>query len=126
MKLPKIVLQQIVENNVKHAYQNTADVIKIVIKGKKYKNGFFISVQDFGTGMTKEIKNNIEIKIRMVRDKLSQKRENVEMEIGGMGLVNTYARLYLLYGESIKFSIESQEGKGTIVNISTDEGYKYV
>ena len=60
------------------------------------------------------------------RDKLSQKRENVEMEIGGMGLVNTYARLYLLYGESIKFSIESQEGKGTIVNISTDEGYKYV
>ena len=126
MKLPKIVLQQIVENNVKHAYQNTADVIKIVIKGKKYKNGFFISVQDFGTGMTNEIKNNIEIKIRMVRDKLSQKRENVEMEIGGMGLVNTYARLYLLYGESIKFSIESQEGKGTIVNISTDEGYKYV
>ena len=45
----------------------------------------------------------------------------VELEIGGMGLVNTYARLYLLYTDKLIFRIESNEAGGTDVIIGVEE-----
>ena len=56
-----------------------------------------------------------------VRKKLTNDRTNVELEIGGMGLVNTYARLYLLYTDKLIFRIESNEAGGTDVIIGVEE-----
>ena len=39
------------------------------------------------------------------------------MEIGGMGLLNLYARLYLLYADKLVFELENTKERGTAVTI---------
>ena len=36
-------------------------------------------------------------------------RSNIELEIGGMGLVNAYARLLLIYSDSLVFELKNTE-----------------
>ena len=46
---------------------------------------------------------------------LMYKHEVVEMEIGGMGLLNTYARLILFFGDRIEFEINGSENGTTVI-----------
>lgn len=119
--LPKLVLQQIVENAINHGYKGSTDVIRVEISGRKAENGWFLKVHDDGQGITKEKLEEIYQKFHSVRKKLTVSRSNVELQIGGMGLVNTYARLYLYYNENMRFEILPAEGKGTDVIISVTE-----
>ena len=80
-----------------------------------------MKVHDDGQGITKEKLEEIYQKFHSVRKKLTVSRSNVELQIGGMGLVNTYARLYLYYNENMRFEILPAEGKGTDVIISVTE-----
>ena len=119
--LPKIVLQQIVENSVSHGYQNVADVIEIEVTGSEDEEGWYLRIHDSGSGISEEQQNKIMKEFEHVKDKLTRNRENVEMEIGGMGLVNTFARLYLLYNENLVFRIVSKAGAGTDIYIGVSE-----
>lgn len=115
--LPKIVLQQIVENAVNHAYDGSADTITVDVSGKQTEEGWYITVHDEGKGISEDKLEEINKNISSIRHKLTKDRYNVELQIGGMGLANTYARLYLLYNEDLIFEIRSQEGHGTDVVI---------
>ena len=46
--LPKLVLQQIVENAVNHGYQGSTDVIRVEISGGKAEDGWFLKIHDEG------------------------------------------------------------------------------
>ena len=64
-------------------------------------------------------------KMQELRARLSDGKEVLEMEIGGMGLINTYGRLYLLYQERTVFDVRKRtDGPGTIsvVGVETEEG----
>ncbi|MFV0362402.1 MAG: histidine kinase [Suipraeoptans sp.] len=120
-QFPKIVLQQLVENCVIHGYRKTGDIIKIDVCGCMEEDGWIISIRDYGDGMPEEKIDELNIKMNEIKDKLSKNRSNVEMEIGGMGLVNTFARLYLLFGERLRFEITNKDGGGTQVEIFVGE-----
>lgn len=126
--LPKLVLQQIVENAVNHGYQGSTDVIRVEISGGKAEGGWFLKIHDEGQGITREKLEEIYQKFQSVQKKLTVSRGNVELQIGGMGLVNTYARLYLYYNESVRFEILPAEGKGTdvIINVTGESVEKDV
>ncbi len=126
--LPKLVLQQIVENAVNHGYQGSTDVIRVEISGGKAEDGWFLKIHDEGQGITREKLEEIYQKFESVKKKLTVSRGNVELQIGGMGLVNTYARLYLYYNESVRFEILPAEGKGTdvIINVTGERVEKDV
>lgn len=111
--LPKIVLQQLVENSIVHGYANSTGVIEIEVSCVKTTGGWRIRIRDKGCGMDKTAIQQIHNAIAQIRHKLTSDREHVEMEIGGMGLINTYARLYLLYNDNIEFEIISRPGEGT-------------
>lgn len=119
--LPKIVLQQIVENAAVHGYRESSNIMEVLITGYHDENKWYIRVHDNGSGISQTRLNEIMDSIASVRNKLTYDRSNVELEIGGMGLVNIYARLYLLYNESLIFWIGSEESGGTDVVIGAKE-----
>ncbi|RHR32902.1 HAMP domain-containing protein [Clostridium sp. AF19-22AC] len=119
--LPKIVLQQIVENAVNHGYGSSSDIIRVEVAGALTEDGWFLKVHDDGNGITKEKLDEINNNISSIRNKLTNDRSGVELEIGGMGLVNTYARLYLLYNDDLIFEIRPGKEKGTDVIIRCRE-----
>lgn len=119
--LPKIVLQQLVENTVTHGYEKSGEVIEVDVKGCKKEKTIYLIVEDKGSGISETEKAKLYYDMKKVAEKLSDDRSNVELEIGGMGIVNTYARLYLLYGEHLKFLLLNGEEKGTKIVIQIEE-----
>lgn len=114
--IPKIVLQQIVENSINHGFTQTSHIMEIEIKGWKEEGFWYIQVSDNGQGIEDAVLKELQQKITRIRDRLGNRRSNVEMEIGGMGLINTYARLYLLYNEDLVFEINNCD-TGAVVKI---------
>lgn len=114
--IPKIILQQFVENAVTHGYENTAEIMKIEVKGWQENGFWYLLVRDGGAGFGEDIIRRTEQKIGKIRYQLTRNRNNLEAEIGGLGLVNTYARLYLIYGEQLVFKItDLQKGAEVLI-----------
>ena len=120
--LPKIVLQQLVENSIQHGFTNGLSVMRIQVRGFAYGNGWCFEVQDNGQGFPEEVIETLESKIRKIREKILMRHSTIEMEIGGMGLVNTYARKFLLYGDRTIFNIQNlDEGVVFIIGVSAQD-----
>lgn len=114
--IPKMVLQQLVENSLSHGFENTDIVMKIEIEGSRTGNGWSITIGDNGEGFKKEKLDEIRQKLKDTQDKVQNLKETVELEIGGMGLINTYARCLLLFGDRIIFEVGNGEN-GAVVTV---------
>lgn len=119
--LPKIILQQIVENAVVHGYAQSDDRIEIEVTGAVDEDRWYLKIHDSGCGISGEKQQELSRQIEQVRKKLTKDRSNVELEIGGMGLVNTYARLYLLYDGDLIFEITSHNGTDVVVGAKGED-----
>lgn len=105
--VPKIVLQQIVENSINHGFENTTDQMKISIKGWEEQGYWYIKIQDNGQGFDSETLSALYDKLDKTKKRLLKEGSNMELEIGGMGLVNTYARLLLLYNDELYYTLHN-------------------
>ena len=114
--LPKMTLHQFVENILAHAYGHSDRRMIIQVSGTMYSDRWEIRVQDNGEGIMEEKLREIREKIKNVRKNL-ENRGGMEMEIGGMGLVNTYARCFLLYHDALIFSIRNLPSGGVEVTV---------
>lgn len=114
--LPKMTLHQFVENILAHAYGHSDRRMIIQVSGTMYSDHWEIRVQDNGKGISEEKLREIREKIKNVRKNL-ENRGGMEMEIGGMGLVNTYARCFLLYHDALIFSIRNLPSGGVEVTV---------
>ena len=52
---------------------------------------------------------------------LMQANSTMAVEIGGMGIINTYARLFLLYGDTLSFELKNTT-PGAMVRIGNSIG----
>ena len=107
--IPKLIIQPIVENAFKYAY-NRKPPWKLQIRAYLKKNQWRIEILDNGGCLSEERKDYI---MNMLRN-LNIKEEAKSLEIGGMGLKNVYLRLKLLYGEEEIFKIENTLPQRTI------------
>lgn len=114
--IPKMTLYQFVENVFTHGYRSSNQQMAVEVTGRMYPDRWEICVRDNGEGIPEEKLKIIEEKIQNVREKVMGHSQNIELEIGGMGLINTYARCLLLYNNSLIFSIHNRE-KGVEVII---------
>ena len=105
--LPKMTLHQFVENVFAHGYPHSDRPMAVELTGRMYTDRWEICVRDNGEGIPEDKLKEIEKKIEDVRQKILGKSGSLEMEIGGMGLVNTYARCLLLYNENLIFSVKN-------------------
>ena len=121
-QLPKIVLQQLVENSIQHGYNNSKNIMKIQVHGWRDETGWYFEVRDNGQGATEEVRKELEQKMDAIRKKILSRGSSIEMEIGGMGLANTYARMFLLYNGRAVFRIRNlEEGLSVIIGVSEKE-----
>lgn len=111
-KVPKLLVQPLVENCVKYAL-NVAPpwLISVHI----YKEGEYriIQVIDNGSGFSGEYLK----KFRSWILQIDSDRPLPELEINGMGLLNLYTRLYLKYGKKLTFELENRKVGGACVTL---------
>ena len=121
-QLPKIVLQQLVENSIQHGYNNSKNIMKIYVHGWRDETGWYFEVRDNGQGTTEEVREELNEKMRKIREKIMSRGSSIEFKIGGMGLANTYARMFLVYNGKAVFRIRNlEEGLSVIIGVSEKE-----
>ena len=118
-KVPKLVLQQLVENSINHGFKNSSKIMKICVNAYQENGYWHMKVSDNGEGFSTETIQWLKKSIEQMKMDLINNRKAVEMQIGGMGLLNTYARLFLLNGENVVFQIYNREegGAETIIGM---------
>uniref|UniRef100_S0DGQ1 Putative sensor histidine-kinase response regulator n=1 Tax=termite gut metagenome TaxID=433724 RepID=S0DGQ1_9ZZZZ len=117
--IPKIVLQQVVENSINHGFANSTDHMHVRITGAREGERWIITVRDNGQGFAPGKLEEIGAQLAEAKARIAQERSAVELEIGGMGLVNTYARLYLLFGDSLDFTLHNCEDGAEVLLSAT-------
>ncbi len=109
LKVPKLLLQPLVENAVIHGIGNRSHTVHIHV-AVWWKEGYlFLRVKDDGCGIKPE-------KLRCLLDDTITDTER-DRKGSRYALRNIQQRLKLEYGEDYKFSIESEWGQGTRVTL---------
>jgi len=104
-RIPKLVIQPIVENALKHGMKNV-ESIHVRITASIEQTDLKIVVEDNGTGIEPEILD--ELVVDLERDEVYKEH---------IGMYNSHRVVRLLYGPPYGLKIESTYGKGTRVTI---------
>ena len=113
--VPKIILQQIVENSLNHGYKNSKGKMRISIRGHISNRFWYMEITDNGDGFEPKILEEIELKMKDMEKKIMGIAPITGLSIGGMGLVNTYARMALFYKNKIIFKLSNVNDGGARV-----------
>ena len=105
--IPKMALQQIVENSMKHGFEDRRQDMRVSVTGRMLADRWEITVRDNGCGFPEESLRRVRERFAEVREKLRSPENMIELEIGGMGLVNTYARCLLHYDGDLIFEVRN-------------------
>ncbi len=103
--VPRISIQPIVENALKHGLRNKRGEKRIHIKTYAKDGKLHIVVSDNGVGMNAGEMNK----------KLEENDADATETGNSIGLFNINARLKMLYGEEYGLFLESEQGEGTKV-----------
>ncbi len=119
MKIPKMVLQPLIENAINHNFKEGVQKIQIDVSGQADRTGneWLLTIGDNGKGISQEEIAAIRTRLEKIIDALESSEAGVEMSLGGLGLTNTYVRLFLFFGENFQMNIESPPEGGTRITI---------
>ena len=106
-QIPKLLLQPVIENSIKHGYQ-AGRILDISINAEKIGTDLRFIVQDNGIGMSRERLENIRCILR-------QEPEEVSAE--HVGLYNVHKVVNLTYGSNYGLEVDSDSNVGTTVTI---------
>jgi two-component system, LytTR family, sensor kinase len=98
--VPTMLLQPLVENSIKHGLSPKVEGGSIFLRSRVTDSRLIIEVEDDGVGMD--------------GGHLQQTSTWPGM---GIGMANISERLQVLYGDAARMTIDSTEGKGTLVRI---------
>jgi two-component system, LytTR family, sensor kinase len=96
--VPSMLLQPLVENSIKHGLSSKIDGGSIYLRSRITDSTLIIEVEDDGVGMTAA-------------------QSHGGWQGAGIGMANVSERLKVLYGDTALMTIESHQGKGTLVRI---------
>lgn len=109
--IPKLTVVTFVENACVHGMENKTSECFVFLR--VYKKGQYIEieVEDTGNGMPEDKLNEIKVKAKTIElDDLKNGRH--------VGIYNALLRLKMTMGEGYRFDMESEEGIGTMIQIS--------
>lgn len=88
---PKLILQPLVENSIKHAADPNSGAIRIAVRAMRENDHLTLQIEDDGPGLTATARS---------------------ISSNGIGLSNTAERLERLYGADQEFTIRNADGAG--------------
>ena len=99
--VPSMLLQPLVENSIKHGLSSKIEGGSIFLRSRLSDSKLIIEVEDDGVGMGAA--------------------QLIEKPTGlggtGIGMANVAERLKVLYGDTARMTIDSHEGKGTLIRL---------
>lgn len=98
--VPSMLLQPLIENSIKHGLAPKVEGGTIYLRSRVTDSRLIIEVEDDGVGMG-----------------AAQLEESSGWSGMGIGMANISERLQVLYGDTARMTIDSHEGKGTLVRI---------
>lgn len=110
--LPRLTIQPIVENAIKHAFNHTDPPWKIAIRCHVIEDGWEIVISDNGSGIPPA-------KLSMLQTQIAELLASDTMAfdqsdgIGGLGIINTVMRLKMLYPDTLRIVLHSADQGGT-------------
>ena len=110
--VPKLCIQLLVENSVKFT-ANISPPWHVSIKGYMDESCWYIEVIDNGPGFDEE--TTIHLKSQM--DVILANGLLPSLELDGMGILNIFIRLYLIYGITFIFDFGNLPEGGAFVKI---------
>src|SRR6266513_4532889 len=99
--VPSMLLQPLVENSIKHGLTSKIEGGSIYMRSRITESHLIIEVEDDGVGMGAA--NLLE--------------RPTGLGGTGIGMANVAARLKVLYGDTARMTIDSHDGKGTLVRL---------
>lgn len=111
VRVPRFILQPLVENALIHGLNRSAGQIRIA--AYRESSLLILTVQDDGAGMDEDA-------LRAVRTKLSGGEPAAEGENGttsGFGMMNVEERMRIMFGEGFRMDIASAPGEGTEISM---------
>jgi len=107
IRVPKMMLQPLVENSIVHGLERGQGHIHIVVDITLTASTLLIEVIDSGKGFTEQ-------QIEQVRASYVE-QQVIVTERRGIGLSNVLKRMLLYYGDAFSWSIESKSYERTVV-----------
>lgn len=101
MMVPAMLLQPLVENSIKHGLSPKVEGGSIFLRSRLGARDLIVEIEDDGVGIGAA-------QLIEARDGLGGT---------GIGMANVAERLKVLYGDTATMTIDSQEGKGTLVRL---------
>jgi len=98
--VPSMLLQPLIENSIKHGLSPKIEGGSIYLRSRVTNSRLIIEVEDDGVGMGS-----------------AQLEESSSWSGMGIGMANISERLQVLYGDTARMTIDSHEGKGTLIRI---------
>jgi two-component system LytT family sensor kinase len=98
--VPSMLLQPLVENSIKHGLAPKVEGGSVYLRSRLVDSRLIIEVEDDGVGMGG-----------------AQLQESSSWAGMGIGMANISERLQVLYGDTARMTIDSHEGKGTLIRI---------
>ncbi|WP_027086413.1 sensor histidine kinase [Cohnella panacarvi] len=123
VRVPKMTLQPIIENAVKHGLEPQGRDGKLSVYAAREGDSLTIIVADNGVGMSGEelerLRQSLGESDLAITQSGSRSRgqEEAAQDTGGIGISNLHRRLKLMFGESYGLSVDSAPGQGTSVRI---------
>ena len=111
-KIPKLCLQLIVENAIKFSTQKRGPWM-VNVKGRMTPFDWELQIKDNGPGFTNEELKDLQAKI----EQINKTGTLPNLEINGMGLMNIYIRLKLLYKQAPIYRLTNNVPEGASVTI---------
>jgi len=99
--VPSMLLQPLVENSIKHGLSSKIEGGSVHLRSRLADSQLIIEVEDDGVGMAAA--NLLE--------------RPGGLGGNGIGMANVAERLKVLYGETARMTIDSHEGKGTLIRL---------
>lgn len=108
MKIPKLILQPLIENSIFHGIAHKESNGLIVVQSSVQENILVIEVSDDGVGMSDKVIESI----------MNGGQINSHKAFKSIGLANVNRRLVMNYGEEYGLKIVSEIGCGTNIQLS--------
>lgn len=116
-KIPKLIIQPVVENAIFHGLEESLEGGKVVIEIIVTEKHLIITVSDNGKGMEQELLERLNDNIH-TGYKRKEAQEKTVSRNTGIGLPNIHRRIQLLFGEEYGVCVYSTLNQGTDVEIT--------